>query len=424
MKEHFKCLSLAAFAVLLAAPGTLSAQEPDQVTAADLADAKPKFEIPAKNKTAPRTGLMTSAVQGVDSLQTFDGVYSVFGYDSSERPRTSWSYTMVGNAPERGGTTVFASPIIPVSLLLLNTDGTPRYINGQLLYSDASQYVSKVLGSPVFEKYQYSSSKASTQFIDAVQRAEFWSRIKEGDDDANSWHTLLRPAVKSGRLMVLPYGSYRFALNKDGGCCAFVLVDENKFAELLLPPTYAADGSTVIGAAELAGDMTTKEISTLLFPNTFLYSNGNPSDCCVLGFHTYDIQPGIPANGNLPRLYVLNYSSWISPGVFNSAFVDITAVSHELAEIVNDPFVDNLTPWWKAPNGQCQNDLEVGDVVEGLPNVTFPIKLHGFTYHPQTEALLPWFQFKLVSFAIDHAYSYPNTGLLTSLSPVEKPGCK
>ena len=63
------------------------------------------------------------------------------------------------------------------------------------------------------------------------------------------------------------------------------------------------------------------------------------------------------------------------------------ALSHEMSETFNDPFVNNATPWWLSPSGQCQNNLEDGDVIEGLPNPTFPVKLNGVTWHPQTEAL-------------------------------------
>ena len=431
MSSHSKALlfSASALVTILSLTGPLQAQEPDQVTAADLANAKPKFHAaPGTIKTQPRrAALLNNFVQGVDSLQTFGGFYSVFGYDPSNYFRTNWSYNMVGNAPEQALTTTFQAPIVPVSLLLLTAEGTPRYVNGQLLYSDATQYVSKVLASPIFENYQYSSSKIPTQFVDAVQRAEFWSQVA-GDEKSSGtgkqgWHTFLNAAVKTPRLMLLPYGSYQFALNADGSCCSFVLVDIVKFGQLLFPATYPVDGSTTIGAAELAGDITTKDVSSFLFPNTFLYSNGNPKDCCVLGFHTYDFEPATTGNGNL-RFYVLNYSSWISPGLFGDSFQDITALSHELAETANDPFVDDITPWWRSPNNNCQDDLEVGDVVEGLPNATYPIKMNGFTYHPQNEALLPWFEFAAASTAIGHAYSYPDTSLLTVLSPLEQASCK
>ena len=122
-------------------------------------------------------------------------------------------------------------------------------------------------------------------------------------------------------------------------------------------------------------------------------------------------------------------SSWISPGLFGAGFQDVTAHSHEIAETYNDPFVasdgiHNITPWWLAPNGLCQNNLETGDVIEGLPNATFPVTVNGFTYHPQNEALLQWFEFESPSSAIGGAYSYPNMSVLTSLSPIQRANCQ
>lgn len=129
---------------------------------------------------------------------------------------------------------------------------------------------------------------------------------------------------------------------------------------------------------------------TFLFANTLL-DDTVPANCCILGFHSYDLEPGSAANGWREKRYVMNYSSWISPGLFGDAFTDIIALSHEISEAFNDPFVNNTTPWWLAPNHLCQNNLETGDVIEGLPNSTFPITMNGFTYHPQNEALLQWF---------------------------------
>ena len=111
----------------------------------------------------------------------------------------------------------------------------------------------------------------------------------------------------------------------------------------------------------------------------------------------------------------MNYSSWISPGLFGPTFTDVTALSHELSEAFNDPFVNNATPIWVGPNGLCQNNLEDGDVIEGLPNATFPITMpNGFTYHPQNEALLQWFAGVTPSNALGGAYSYPDPTVLTS----------
>ena len=273
------------------------------------------------------------------------------------------------------------------------------------------------LASPIFQPTSYSSSFNPTQFTDAVMRAEFHGVA------SHDWHTLLSPSVKTGRTMVLIKGTYGFALNADGTCCLFILVDANAFNNALFPPG-PGDTTTVIGQAETAGDITTRDISTFLFPNTFLYTNGNPMQCCIVGFHTYDLEPGDQTNGWRERRYVLNYSSWVSPGIFrDSTFLDVVALSHELSETFNDPFVNNFVPWWLSPNGNCQDNLETGDVIEGLPGANKPIYLNGMVYHVQNEALLQWFAGQTPSTAINGAYSYPDP-VLTTPSVSQNPGCK
>src|SRR5487761_1989459 len=357
------------------------------------------------------------AIPNIDSLANFSGVYHVKGYDANGALTNTWLYNTVGNSPEEGGTTRIQSPIVPVSLNLVGQ-------NGSMTYDSAQPFVAPTVSSPLFRDAQYSSSESPTQVTDAIQRAEYYHQAED------NWHTLLTPRVKQGRTMTLPYGSYYAALNPDGTCCAFVLVNIDAFSNLLFPATPTVT-TTPVGAAERAGDITTKDMSTFLFPNTFLYFGTNPfapGACCVLGYHTYDSEPGTVSNGNREMRYVLNYSSWISPGLFGGGFQDITATSHEIAESFNDPFVtsDNVhdvTPWWLAPNGNCQNNLETGDVIEGLSNSVYPMTMHGFTYHPQNEALLQWFESKPESNALHHAFSYPDETVLTSANVSQLPGC-
>jgi hypothetical protein len=189
------------------------------------------------------------------------------------------------------------------------------------------------------------------------------------------------------------------------------------------------DSSTVIGAAEVAGDITTKDISTFLFNNVYLYQ-GTINNCCVLGFHTYDLEPGDSSNGNQERRYVLNYSSWLSDGFFAFGFEDVTPLSHEMSELFNDPFVDNQTPWWESvdpflQSGICQDNLETGDVIEVLTsNPVYPVPMGGRTFHPQNEAMFPWFAFESPSPAHLKAYSFPDETTLEALSPKNLlPGC-
>jgi hypothetical protein len=149
--------------------------------------------------------------------------------------------------------------------------------------------------------------------------------------------------------------------------------------------------------------------------------------CCIGGFHTFDVEPGDSSNGNLLRVFVFNYSTWDQPIFLDPTVLDVTGLSHEVSETFNDPFVaafgPDITPWWLSPNGNCQDDLEVGDVIEGLPHQVFPITMNGFTYHPQNEALLQWFEFQSPSTAINGAYSYPDISTLTALSAVQHAHC-
>lgn len=366
------------------------------------------------------------SVLGVDSVGNWSSSFYDPGFDSFGNTQFAWQYTMVGHSPFaknddsdsdwKGNTTTIGAPIVPVNLDLRNADGTPRFVNGQRLYVDATKLVATVLKSPVFSKTSYDSSDDPTQFTDAVQRAEFFH--KAGDD----WHTLLRARTATPRTMVLLRGTYSFALNPDGTCCRFVLVNESTFVNALFPST-PTDTTTVMGQAENSGDIRTRDISTFLFSDVYLYQ-GTTAHCCVLGFHSYDTEPGDQGNGWKERRYVMDYSSYISPGLFGPSFVDITALSHEMAETFNDPFVNNATPWWLAPNGNCQNNLETGDVIEGLPNASFAISLNGTLWHPQNEALLQWFAGVTPSSAIHHAYSYPDTTVLAAAAVSQNPGCK
>jgi hypothetical protein len=414
----FRGLS-SAFSLVVLCALALPAQSRDQL-APTLSSAHRAFSV-----FAPRghsSVLDATGPRGIDSIPTFSGEFHANGIGPNGAAQHKWFYTIAGSHPENGGSAVIDAPVVPVSLDLLEYDGSIRVVNGQKLHYSVQPFLDGVIGSPIFQNTEYSSSDVPTQFGDAIQRAEFYDVMQ------SDWHTLLRPSVKTERTVAVPRGSYFFALNQDGSCCAFVLLDMNVFSKLLFPAS-AHDASTPVGAAEHSGEITPQSISTFLFPNTYLYLNGNPNQCCVLGFHTYDFEPGDSSNGFREKRYVLNFASWISPGLFGSGFEDVTALSHEIVESLNDPFVGSdgvhgITPWWLSVNGNCQNDLEVGDVIEGLPDATVAIKSGGKTYHPQNAALLQWFEFQSPSTAVGGAYSYPDESVITSLSMPQRSKCK
>ena len=430
MKIDLRALKFIMPAVVLLFSLAAFAQVNDQVTTAALANTTVKYnnstlhsgpfgKVQTKNIGQVNAPLITTAngpLPGINSIVNWTADFRAPGIDPFGNPQNLWLYAMIGNPPQTHGTTWINAPVIPINVELHDANGQPRMINGHPLVSVVTPFIQPFVNSPVFVNASYTSSNAPTQFTDAVQRAEFFSR------ETANWHTELAPAVKPGQTIIVNqstdpnHPNYLFALNSDGSCCLFVLMDSSVFGNALFNAIVKAINENQITPADM---------SSFIFPNTFLYNNGDPNQCCVLGFHTYVTDGGSP----IETRWVFDYSSWISPGLFGGGFADVTALSHEIAESFNDPFVasdgvHNATPWWLSPNGNCQDDLEDGDVIEGLPNDVFPITMNGMTYHPQNESLLQWFEFRSPSDAIDHAYSYPDETVLTSLSAPQNPGCQ
>ena len=420
--KHVKILALYAV-VLTCATGTVLAQA-GRVDRSFLQHATSRAFHPKPHDLTNGKAHSRFGIFDIDSIPNFNGQFFADGVDFNGNPNRHWYTNTVGNPPQMGRTTTIHAPVVPVSIELDDVNGNVLVVNGQSMISDATKFVAPVMGSPVFSNFSYSSGTEPTQFSDSIQRAEYFNRMKP------NWHTLLGGDPQANLTMHIkqsancPTGAhfagcnYVFALNSDGSCCAFILVNDN-FPDFVFDTGF---GNEVVDAI-INNVITTKDISTFLFPNVYLYF-GDTTQCCVLGYHTYFLESGVTPE---PR-WVLNYSSWISPGLFGGGFEDVTAVSHEIAETYNDPFVvsdnvHNLTPFWLAPNGNCGDALETGDVIEGLSNAIFPITLNGFTYHPQNEALQQWFKRESPSSALDRAYSYPDTTVLTGLSAPQNLNC-
>jgi hypothetical protein len=317
---------------------------------------------------------------------------------------TTFPYTMVGNDPSLGHRTTIPTKLVAVSLQLLNADGTVFDT------VDAGEFVQPALNSPDFQKFKYEKSGEPAQFSDAIQRAEFFNHM-----DGN-WHTELSPSLVDSITITVPkFVNVRFrgqivqAINYQSGLAP----DGHRFV-LMFNLFFNQQLGIIVNNEIDAGNFTTDSFNLPLLPNTFLFSfnPNNPKargSCCVLGFHTYFTDGAVPESR-----WITQFASWISPGIFGGGFEDVTAISHEIAETFNDPFVNNATPVWQFPGepGVCQGNLETGDPVEVLANATFPVTLKtkdvSFTYHPQTEALLQWFAQTVPSDAIHGAYSYPD----------------
>lgn len=350
----------------------------------------------------------------IDSVPNFNGHFMLSGFDPFSNPNKTWYTNTVGNPPQMGGTTTLGAPVFPVGVELMNVDG-----KGTNVLCDAKTAAQQALNSPVFQDFTYTSSSTPTQWADAISRAEFYPSAKA------DWHTLLAAEPQPELVLQFPPGTYLYVANPDGSC-AVAFVDFNTFANQVFS-AGPSDTSTLLGAAEHSGAVTTSDITNLIMGNVLPCFGGFNS--CALGFHTFDYEPGDASNGNRQRDYVLTVSSWLDESLYGPILADASTLTHEIAEAYNDPFVaaDNVhdvTPWWTDPTGSiCQDNLEVGDVIEFLPNQIFPITINGMTYHNQTEALIQWFKGTTPSDAIDGAFSYPDTTVLTKPLVSLNAGC-
>jgi hypothetical protein len=194
----------------------------------------------------------------------------------------------------------------------------------------------------------------ATQFIDAFQRANFWGTVSSHPNS----HLLLSPTVLAEQTLS-PSRTY----GKTGSPFGFTaaLVDINWF-DSQLPTLISKFG------------IQPSQFPIFLLYDTYLTEGGS---CCIGGYHSSE---GSISN---PQAYAeATYVDHV--GAFSQ---DVSALSHEIGEWVDDP----LTVNFNGNNTPC-GILEVGDPEEGDANFgAFPYVLHNFTYNLQDLVFLPYF---------------------------------
>lgn len=214
------------------------------------------------------------------------------------------------------------------------------------------------------------------QINDADMRAEFWSLVK-----GTGFHLKLK-AVSAQ--VVIHVNAPSDALT-DVGVCA------GSGHDIGLIPIAEYD-SMIRGIANTHS--TSTEVPIFLTYNTFEF---NGSQCCTLGYHSAYTHGGVEAYAT---------AGWPDAGIFTGKS-DIGPLTHEIGELMNDPFINNATPAW-GHIGQvsgCQKNLEVGDPLSGT---SFPLTFSGFTYHPQELVFFDWF-FRTASEGTAGRYSFNGT---------------
>ncbi len=288
----------------------------------------------------------------------------------------SYSGTMIGSSPFFNGLRTTSLPVVLVPLIIVMPDGgtfDPTVVDSCSL-SNTITPLGQVQGSPVFQPAFFSMNGISLGtglYSDEFQRANFYSANVSAT--GNSYHTVLSPITTiAAQTIHIPTNE---GATYDIGCGGRLGVMD-----------FATFDSIVTGT--LIPALASQNVNPTSFPiflmhNVVMADPGTSLDgnCCILGYHG--------AFGNPVQVYApVDYDS-------SEVFVnpDISVLSHEVDETMDDPLGTNPTPAW-GHVGQvldgCQNNLEVGDPLTGVsfPSVRMPNNL---TYHPQELAFFSWF---------------------------------
>jgi len=234
----------------------------------------------------------------------------------------------------------------------------------------------------------------------------------------DNWHTELNPVETVERITVRVPRTVSVDVNGKPTAVRTYFrgsADDGSVVVLLLDRFFDdAFTNTAVDAIN-GGAFATDSLNLVVMPNTYIFSlEGGNQGPLTLGFHTFFFADVTPT-----PVWVTGFASWISPGFFlGTDIADVTALSHEISEAINDPLLNNAVPAWEFPGfpGSCQDNLETGDPIEALVTETVPVAIdsHGerFVYHPQNEALLQWFEQKPKSDALHGAFSFPDTRAL------------
>lgn len=282
------------------------------------------------------------------------------------------SFTMVGTNPQTTNTiTTVTAYLIPIRIVITPTPTgifDPAHVlpNGRTVIQNTAL-------SPIFNSgidfVQGGIDLGNTQYIDAYQRGNFW-----GDVSTNTnYHVLLNLVVLPEVTVTVPPSSGRIAT--EFGVRA-ALVDIN-FFDAKLQQIISSNSQ-----------ITPDSLPIALTYETYLTSGG----CCIGGYHS--------AFGNASAPQTYSHFTYIDKvGAFAQ---DVSALSHEVGEWMDDPFIDN-------PG--CGGLLENGDPLEGQPNFGgFPYTLNGFTYNLQDLVFLQYFG-QSPSTSVNGWWSFQNANL-------------
>jgi len=355
---------------------------------------------------------LSTTIGGATVLPTTRTVPHWFGSTLDPNNGITYGYNMVGADPNHCSGAACS--------VTVEADITPIIVNVGGFTFSGSDILAATLASPEFALNDYGSTPAATaagafpvapalvrgpggvlsqgdagnrlQLQDATMRSQF------NQTGTSNYHLILHPNVLPAVIINVP--SNQGTLLESGRGVIFADVDIGWW-------------SSQIQNLETQSDPT--HLPIFLTNDVLLFEGKNVLNCCVIGFHgTRAVGNGGGSgnsNGNA-KVQTFAWASWVQPGVYarpnggtDWALQDIHALSHEISEWSDDPFVNNtVEPWLTptAPQYGCSGILETGDPVVAIgfamgtntfeqgPNPNGTQSADGY-YHPEDEVHFPWF---------------------------------
>jgi hypothetical protein len=275
------------------------------------------------------------------------------------------TYTMVGaNPATSNATTTIPVYIVPIKMVYGASNGSHTFNPNTAKASNGKTIMANLLASPMFKKNvnftQGGTNLGTTQYIDAFQRGNFWKFVKTN----TNYHTILAtPKVLALQTITVTPAQGGVFLSPWGNGTTDIIGTMDIFAFDAKLQTFMAKFSQINPGV----------LPIFVTYDVFLTQNGG---CCIGGYHS--------ANGAQPTGQTYSHASYMD--VVGSFAQDVSALSHEVGEWMDDPFVDNVV--------HCKDNsaMEDGDPLENNANFgAFPYTLGGFTYNLQSLVFIGYF---------------------------------
>jgi len=350
---------------------------------------------------------LTTTMGGASVLPTTRTIPHWWGSTLDPNNGVTYGYNMVGANPNTCSGSACSSTV--------ETDITPLIVNVGGLTFSGNNVLAATLASPQFALNDYGSTPWATAGAPNVPRGP--GGILSQGDAGNSLQ--LEDATMRAQFNKTGLSNYHLILHPNVLQAVTINVPSNQGTLLQTARGVVfADINISWWAAQIQNLETKADPTHLplyLTDNVLLHIGPDIFNCCVIGFHGTRAAGGGGGSGNSngnAKVQTFAWASWVQPGLYarpnggtDWALQDIHAVSHEIAEWGDDPFVNNtVEPWLTptAPQYGCTNVLETGDPVVAIgfakgtntfeqgPNPNGTQSADGY-YHPEDEALLPWF---------------------------------